>query len=462
MQELKFPRDFVWGTATASYQVEGAWDEDGKGLSVWDTFVRKPDAVKGGNTGDVACDHYHRYKEDILLMKKMGVKAYRFSISWPRIIPNGTGKVNPKGLDFYERLIDELLKNGIQPYATVFHWDYPYDLYCRGGWLNPSSPNWSADFAAILSEKLSDRVRCWITLNEPQVFVGNGHFIGEHAPGLMLQRKELLQIIHHVLLAHGKAVQAIRANAQVPVQIGIAHTGRVIVPAGNSGHDIENARRQMFAVGEAPYWSYAWYSDPIYLRRYPEDGVKLFGRDMPEIGPNDMEAIAQPVDFYGVNIYGGQPANDGKSSEPFPPPGFPASVMHWPVLPSSLYWGPKFLWERYHSPVFITENGVSSMDWVTLDGRVYDYQRIDYMMRYLSELQKATRDGVDVRGYFHWSLLDNFEWAQGYRQRFGLVHVDFQDQKRTSKESAAYYRKVIAENAIKIPSAGESLAEIIN
>jgi beta-glucosidase len=457
MEENKFPAGFIWGTATASYQIEGGWNEDGKGLSVWDMFCRKPKAVWSGHSGETACDHYHLWKDDVVLMKQMGVQAYRFSISWPRILPQGTGTINLNGLDFYDRLVDELLNNGIQPFITLFHWDYPYDLYCRGGWQNPYSPDWFADYVSVVIEQFSDRVEHWMTLNEPQVFVGNGHYSGQHAPGLKLQRKELLQIIHHVLLAHGKAVQAIRAHAHRPLKVGFAPTGGVVFPTSNDPGQIEAAREQMFSVGEVPYWSTAWYSDPIFLKRYPADGVKLFEQDMPKIGPQDMDIIGQPMDFYGVNIYGGQPVQEpDQPASSFPPPGFPISTFHWPVLPESLYWGPKFLWERYHCPVYITENGIASMDWVTLDGKVYDLQRVDFMTRYLAELQRACSEGVDVSGYFHWSLLDNFEWAEGYRQRFGLVHVDFQNFKRTWKESAKYYQKVIAQNAVLLPNAAES------
>ncbi|HVP21613.1 MAG TPA: GH1 family beta-glucosidase [Anaerolineaceae bacterium] len=459
MEEFKFPVGFVWGSATASYQIEGGWDEDGKGLSIWDMFCRKPKAIWSGHTGDTACDHYHLWKDDVALMKQMGIQAYRFSISWPRILPHGTGSVSLNGLDFYNRLVDELLENGIQPFVTLFHWDYPYDLYCRGGWLNPYSPDWFADYVSIVSDQLSDRVEHWMTLNEPQVFVGNGHYTGNHAPGLKLQRKDLLLIVHHALLAHGKGVQAIRAHAHGPVKMGFAPTGGVVFPKDNTPGEVEAARREMFSVGEVPYWSTAWYSDPIFLKQYPADGVKLFENDMPEIGPQDLDIISQPMDFYGVNIYGARPASP---SAPFPPPGFPISAFYWPVVPESLYWGPKFIWERYHCPVYITENGIASMDWITLDGKIFDLQRIDYMMRYLAELQSACSQGVDVRGYFHWSLMDNFEWADGYRQRFGLVYVDFQDLKRTMKESAKYYQKVIAHNAVLLPSASEDLYGILH
>ncbi len=463
MELMPFPKNFAWGAATASYQIEGAWDEDGRGLSVWDVFSHRRGKVFEGHTGDVACDHYHRYVEDVALMKQIGLNAYRFSISWPRVIPEGTGAANQAGLDFYNRLVDELLKNGLVPYVTLFHWDYPHALYNRGGWLNPSSPDWFAEYTRIVVDKLSDRVRYWMTLNEPQVFVGNGHFDGSHAPGLKLARRELLSIVHHVLLAHGMSVQVIRSRARLPAQVGIAPIGGVRLPASDSPDDVEQARRQMFAVEEIPWWSISWYGDPIFFKQYPEDGMRLFERDMPSIGPGDMDTIGQPLDFYGLNIYNGIPGGlqDYHWGMPAFPPGYPSSANQWPVTPSSLYWGPRFTWERYHCPIYITENGLASMDWVAQDGHVYDWQRIDYLSRYLAELQKASARGIDVRGYFQWSLLDNFEWAEGYRYRFGLVYVDFGTQKRTVKESARFYQKTIAQNAVGFLGPGEKLMALI-
>jgi beta-glucosidase len=463
MDSKAFPAGFTWGAATASYQIEGAWNEDGKGLSVWDAFCRKPGNVWWGNSGDVACDHYHRYPEDVAILKQMGARGYRFSVSWPRVIPDGKGAVNSKGLDFYDRLVDELLANGVQPFVTLFHWDYPYDLYCRGGWLNSYSSDWFADYTAVVVKKLSDRVQNWMTLNEPQVFVADGHFLGRHAPGLKLVRKELLQIIHNVLLAHGKCVQAIRANTRQPAKVGLAPIGGVRTPVSDAPEDVERARKAMFAAGEQPYWSVSWYADPVFFKQYPADGLAACAADMPAIGPLDMETIGQPLDFYGVNIYSGNPAfaeADQNRAASYPD-GYPITAYFWPVAPQSLYWGPKFTWERYHCPLYITENGMGSMDWVTQDGRVYDLQRIDFLSRYLAELQKAVTQGVDVRGYFQWSLMDNFEWAVGYQQRFGLIHVDYQTQKRTWKESAKYFQKVIASNAVITPSEGESWLNLV-
>jgi len=451
MSSENFPKDFVWGVAAASYQVEGAWNEDGKGPSVWDMFCRTPGAVWQGQSGDVACDHYHRYPEDIALIKALGAHAYRLSISWPRVLPAGTGEFSVAGLDFYDRLIDGLLEAGITPYVTLFHWDYPYELYCRGGWLNPYSSDWFADYTTLIVKKLSDRVAHWMTLNEPQVFLGLGHQEGRHAPGLQLPISQVLKASHNVLLAHGKSVQAIRAHAVKYPVIGFAPIGSVHFPASDNLADVDAARQAMFSVTQKNCWNAAWIADPIFFKQYPADGLALFGKDAPQVGPNDMEIIGQPLDFYGVNIYSGvrvQAGADGKPVEAGDPLGGPRTAYYWTVSPESLYWGPRFLYERYKTPVFITENGMANVDWVAQDGKVHDPQREDYIRRYLLELRRAIRDGVDVRGYFHWSIMDNFEWAVAYQQRFGLIHVDYTHQKRTPKDSYYLYQQIIKENRV--------------
>ena len=447
----KFPEGFVWGVAAASYQVEGAWNEDGKGPSVWDMFCRKPGAVWQGQTGDVACDHYHRYPEDVALIKALGAKAYRLSISWPRVLPTGTGTVNAKGLDFYDRLVDELLGAGIDPYITLFHWDYPYELYCRGGWLNPDSSDWFGDYTSVVVKKLSDRVSHWMTLNEPQVYLGAGHQDGRHAPGLQLDFHEVLQASHNSLLAHGKSVMAIRANAVQKPVIGFAPIGSVHFPASSAPADVEAARKQMFAVTKKNVWNVAWFSDPIFFKHYPADGVALYGAAVPEVKAGDMEIIGQPLDFYGVNIYTGVRIKAGDNGQPVEagdPVGGPRNAYNWTVSPESLYWGPRFLWERYQTPIMITENGMANVDPVSLDGEVHDPQRMDYIRRYLTELRRAITDGADIRGYFYWSILDNFEWAVAYQQRFGIIHVDYTTQKRTPKDSYGLYQRIIAQNQV--------------
>jgi beta-glucosidase len=398
----------------------------------------------------VACDHYHRYKDDVVLMKEIGLQAYRFSIGWPRVLPGGTGAVNPKGLEFYDRLVDELLAADITPYITLFHWDYPYSLYRKGGWLNPDSPEWFAEYTKVIVEELSDRVRHWMTFNEPRVFVGIGHQFGSHAPGLKLDVPEILQICHNVLLSHGKSVQTIRAHAKRESQVGyVVTTGHTHLPASNRPEDIEATRQATFAVNEPNCLHTAWWLDPVLLGQYPDDGVQLFGQAMPEIGQDDLTTIAQPLDFVGLNIYMGQRYRADAQGQPEAvphAPGYQRTAFHWTVFPETMYWGPKFVWERYQTPIMITENGLSNIDWVALDGNVHDPQRIDFLNRYLLELQRASKDGVDIRGYFQWSLTDNFEWAQGYHERFGLIHVDFETQQRTLKDSAYWYKDVIASN----------------
>ncbi len=444
---MSFPKNFVWGVAAASYQVEGATKVDGRGPTVWDMMCRKQGAIWSGHTGDVACDHYHRYKEDVALMKSLNVQAYRLSIAWSRVLPDGTGKVNAKGLAFYDKLIDELLKAGIQPWITLFHWDHPLALYRRGGWLNRDSADWFADYTKIIVEKLSDRVQHWMTLNEPVCFIDLGLKAGIHAPGDKLAWAEILQAAHHALLAQGKGVQTIRTNAKAKPQVGWAPTGNVGIPATDKPADIAAARAGMFTSRERNLWQHAWWSDPVFFGRYPEDALKIYGSDAPQVAPGDMRTIKQPLDFFGVNIYMGDTWRAGKDGAPEKVPhplGHPLTAFRWPVTPAALYWGPKFLQERYGRPVVITENGMSNADIVSLDGRVHDPQRIDYLQRHLRELRRASADGVDVRGYFQWSIMDNFEWAEGYKERFGLVFVDYPTQQRIPKDSAYWYRDTIA------------------
>jgi beta-glucosidase len=450
---MSFPENFVWGAASASYQVEGAAFEDGKSASVWDMFCRNEGSIWRGQNGTVACDHYHRYEEDVALMKAMGLKAYRLSISWPRVLPEGRRDVNPKGLEFYDRLIDSLLAANITPYVTLFHWDFPYALYLRGGWLHPNSSDWFADYTRVVVDKLSDRVRHWMTLNEPECFVVLGHQLGNHAPGLKLGWKEVLLVGHNALLAHGKSVQAIRAQAKTPALIGYAPVGSVTIPASDSPADVEAARKAMFAVHQKNLFCNTWFADPIFFKQYPSDGLALFGADAPEVGPNDMDIIGQPIDFHGVNIYRGFTVKAGDDGQPKlvePPQGNPLTAFRWEVTPECLYWGPRFLYERYKHPIYITENGMSNVDWVSVDGEVHDPQRIDYTTRHLRELHRAANDEVDVQGYFHWSVMDNFEWGEGYKERFGMIYVDYETQKRIPKDSAEWYKHVIETN-------GESL-----
>ncbi|HOQ76062.1 MAG TPA: GH1 family beta-glucosidase [Thermoclostridium sp.] len=457
MSRSHFPADFVWGVAAASYQIEGAAYEGLKRPSVWDEFCRKEGVIANNDSGEVACDHFHRYEEDIAIMSSLGYPTYRFSINWPRVIPKGTGQVYADGLDFYDRLVDTLLSKNITPYVTLFHWEFPQALQDKGGWLHPDSPKWFAEYTRVIVDKLSDRVRNWITLNEPQCFILLGHYEGTHAPGLKMPVKEILAIAHNVFLAHGESVKVIREEAKTLSRIGLAMIGRTFIPHSLSPQDIEAARQAIFDFDgmEHGLWSNGLWFDPMLLGRYPEGYYSTFGDLVPAIGPDDFEVMAQPIDFLGLNIYQAPFVRMGPDGKPEMVPlktGAPRANNGWPVTPQSLYWGPRFHYERYRIPIYITENGLANQDWVSLDGRVHDPQRIDYLRRYLLELDRAIADGTGVKGYFQWSILDNFEWAEGYDKRFGLVYVDFETLKRTVKDSAYWYSNVIKTN-------GEALYE---
>jgi beta-glucosidase len=444
---MKYPSDFMWGAATSAYQIEGAVQEDGRGESVVDMHCRKPGAIWQGHTGAVAADHYHRWAEDVELMRQIGLQTYRFSFAWPRLLPSGTGKVNEKGVAFYDRLIDALLEAGIKPFGTMFHWDFPYDLFCRGGWLNRDSAEWFADYARLLAERFSDRVTHWLTINEPQCIAGFGHYTGTQAPGVRYPRAEMLRVGHHLLLAHGRAVQALRAYGKTPCRVGCAAVGVACLPETESVADIEAARGETFSIAPTDwgrdFWNTSWWMDAMLLGRYPEEGVAFFGDDAPKILPGDMETIGQPLDFCGANFYSAvavvRAGKDGLRERLPEPTGMPRTAFHWAITPPILRWGPRFLYERYRLPIFVTENGMSNVDYVGLDGQVHDPQRIDFIQRHLIELEKAIEDGVPVLGYLHWSLLDNFEWDHGYRERFGLVHVDYASGLRVLKDSAHWY-----------------------
>lgn len=444
---MKFPDHFIWGTSTSSYQIEGAVNEDGRGSSVWDEACRYQSIVQDGRSGDPACDHYHRWAEDIGIMKEIGVQAYRMSISWPRILPDGTSKINQKGLDFYLRLVEELVKNGVTPYITLFHWDFPYALYRKGGMLNDESPDWFAEYAGIVTERLSTLVSHWITLNEPQCYIDLGHRIGFHAPGLTLPMNEVLRAAHNMLLAHGKMVMAMRAAAKQPLKIGIAPACMVVCPENEK--DTALARNETFRVKAGTTFNNTWWLDPVFLGSYPEDGLRAYEKDLPPIGADDMKIIHQPIDFLGQNIYHGtvvRKSADGRAEYVAPKAGGAMTDMGWNVVPQSLYWGPKFFYERYRKPIIISENGMANLDWVSTDGKVHDPQRIEFMRRYIRENLRAIQDGVDVRGYFYWSLLDNFEWERGYTKRFGLVYVDYETQQRRIKDSGRWYHDLIVSN----------------
>lgn len=452
---MSFSTDFLWGAATASYQIEGAAFEDGKGPSIWDTFSHTPGKVKNGDTGDVACDHYHRCRDDIRLMAELGLKAYRFSIAWPRVLPQGTGRVNKKGFDFYDRLTDELLAQGIRPCATLYHWDLPQALEDQGGWRNPDAAEWFAAYAEEAARRLGDRISCWMTFNEMCVTVVAGHVSGVHAPGAKLPRAGALAVLKNLLLAHGRGVQALRAGSPAPLQIGLAHCGAFYFPETESPEDIEACRRAMFEFEGSPgggLHSAAIYLDPVFFGTYNEAARRFFGNDLPAASDAEMRIMSQPLDFLGLNIYKGAcigAGADGRAEvRDVEPDGY--THFNWPITPAALYWIVRMMHERYNAPVMITENGMSNDDAVGADGCVHDAERIRFLQSYLRQLRRAADEGIPLLGYLQWSLLDNFEWAEGYSQRFGLIHVDYETQKRTLKDSARWYRQVIATNGANL------------
>ena len=452
---MSFPQEFIWGAATSSYQIEGAASEGGKGKHIWDVFSAIPGNIYESQNGNVACDHYHRFREDVAIMKQMGLKAYRFSVDWSRVLPNGVGEVNETVIAYYNALIDELLAAGIEPYMTLFHWELPYALYQRGGWMNREIVQWFGDYAKLIAQRFSDRIRHFFTLNEPQCFVGLSYVAGVHAPALKLPAKDTFQMAHNVLLAHGEAVRQLREHGKQTLKIGYAPTSSVTYPASDQPQDIEAARQHYFSSPALEDWAWnvSWWSDPVMLGQYPQEGLKAYAPYLPEIRKGDMELISQPLDFYGQNIYNGKCIRMGESGEPEEVKryeGFPTTANGWPVTPEVLYWGPKFLYERYGKPIYITENGLANQDVISLDGKVHDPSRIDFLARYLGQLKRASKAGIDIKGYFHWSLMDNFEWCRGYQDRFGLIYVDYPTQKRIWKDSAYWYRDMIAENGASI------------
>lgn len=448
---MAFSKDFAWGTATSSIQIEGATREDGKGENIWDVYCREPGRIDGGHNAETACDHYHRFREDVKHMKEMGLKAYRFSIDWSRVLPEGRGRVNEKGIQFYSELIDELLKNGIEPYVTLYHWELPYELYKCGGWMNPQIVEWFGEYAKLVAERFSDRVKYFFTINEPQCCIGLGFLRGEHAPGLKAPLRDTFEMAHNVMKAHGRAVQMLRQYAKQPLTIGYAPTCGMIYPETNKKEDIDAARQAMFSLQEDDdnwTWNVPWWSDPVMLGHYPEEGLVRYEKYLPKITDEDLKLMSEPIDIYGQNIYNGRcvrMGEDGKPQEIARYNGFPRTAAGWPVTPECLSWGPKFLYERYQKPIYITENGISCTDVVSLDGKVHDSNRIDFLARYLKALKEAS-ETADIRGYFQWSLMDNFEWNKGYGERFGLIYVDYRTQERIWKDSAYWYRDVIQSN----------------
>ncbi len=444
-----FPPDFLWGAATSAYQIEGAVNEDGRGPSIWDRFVHLKGKIVDQSTADVANDHYHRYKEDVQLIKELGAKAYRFSIAWPRVFPEGTGAPNPKGLDFYQRLLDELLANDIQPFATLYHWDLPQALQDRyGGWRSRDTAKAFADYAGYVTERISDRVKHIFTINECARMVQAGFGSGIDAPGLTLPQKEVNQVRHHVALGHGLAVQAIRAHARSGTKVGPAENIEICIPAIETP---ANVRAAEIATRELN----AGYLTAILEGKYTDGFLSYAGANAPNFTAEDLAAISSPIDFVGLNVYmPNQYVVAGENGSDFALLPFAASYPHMDsnwlrIGPEAMYWAPRHVARLWNvKSIYITENGTSAADEVSAGGKVYDVDRIMYLRNYLTQLNRATSEGVPVNGYFLWSLMDNFEWADGYDKRFGLYRVDFQTQRRTPKLSASYYREVIRRNAV--------------
>jgi beta-glucosidase len=444
----QFPEGFVWGTATAAYQIEGAWNEDGKGESIWDRFAHTPGKIANGDNGDVAVDHYHRYKDDIASMKAVGATAYRFSISWPRIFPGGVGAPNPKGLDFYNHLIDALLAEGIAPYATLYHWDLPQVLQERwGGWERRETAEAFADYAGHIAARFSDRVRRFFTINEPDVFISHGYEQGVFAPGLKLSQGRLNQAAHHAVLGHGLAVRAIRAAAAPGTLVGLADSTWVGVPVIATPDHVAAAERFTRE-------SNARYLTAILEGRYTEAYLAKAGADAPKFTAEDMSVIGSPLDFIGLNIYFPRYVRAADA-----PPGYdqlpyakshPRMAAPWHFVGGeALYWGPRHLARLWNvKDIYITENGCAAADELAADGAVWDTDRIMFLRSYLGALQRAAAEGYPVRGYFLWSLMDNFEWASGTSLRFGLVHVDYATLKRTPKLSASFFETAARENRV--------------
>ena len=444
-----FPDHFRWGVATSAYQVEGAVNEDGRGPSIWDRFVHAQGTIADGSNADVTNDHYHLYKDDVQLIKALGARAYRFSIAWPRVFPDGTGAPNPKGLDFYDRLVDELLANGIEPFATLYHWDLPQALQDRfGGWQSRDTSKAFAAYAAYVSERLTDRVKHLFTINECSRIVYLGHALGLDAPGLKLPRHELNQVRHNIALGHGLAVQAIRAHGRPDTKVGPAENIGICVPAIETPANIHAAETATREVN-------AGYLTVILEGNYTEEFLAKEGKNAPAYTADELKVISSPIDFVGLNIYTPDHyvvANEderGFTLAPFPA-SFPQMESSWLRFgPEAMYWGPRHVEKLWGvKSIYVTENGTAASDEPAADGKIYDVDRIMLLRNYLMHLRRATSEGVPVLGYFLWSLMDNFEWSDGFEKRFGIYHVDFATRRRTPKLSASFYRETIDRNTI--------------
>lgn len=454
-RQLDFPPGFLWGAATAAYQIEGAWNEDGKGESIWDRFCRMPGRIRTGETGDVACDHYHRYAEDVAMMAEMGLKSYRFSIAWPRIFPTGGNRPNQPGLDFYRRLLDALHAHNIIPMATLYHWDLPQALQDRGGWINRDTALRFAEYAAFLFDRLGAETPFWVTHNEPFVTTFFGYGKGEKAPGLR-RPWDMLTAGHHMLLSHGLAVQAFRAANLRAANPGAPDPAIGIVLMVWPHHPASNRPRDLAANQRADGGMNRMFLEPLFRAAYPEDLLRHFARlrIWPRTLPGDMEIIAQPIDFIGVNTYtrlvnAADPRDLFIGARQVAQPG-PQTAMGWEYYPPCIYEALQKVRAYTDLPLYITENGAAYDDVFGPDGGIDDVKRIAYLRDHLAQAHRAIADGVDLRGYFVWSLLDNFEWEMGCAKRFGLIYTDYATLKRTWKRSAYWYREVIARNGLVI------------
>jgi beta-glucosidase len=439
----QFPEGFFWGTATAAFQIEGAIHEDGRGESIWDRFAATPGKIMTGENGEPACDSYHRYPDDIAVMRQLGVNAYRFSTAWPRVIPDGSGQVNPPGLAYYDRLVDALLEAGVTPFVTLYHWDLPQALQERGGWGNRATIAAFVRYADIVVAKLGDRVKYWMTHNEPWCISILSHHLGAHAPGMRDQRLAL-QVAHNVLVSHGEAVPVIRTRCP-GAQVGIVLNFNPAYPATDSEAD-KTAARLFHAKFNL------WFSDPVAGRGYPQDAWQDYGADVPEILPGDMGKIAAPLDFLGANYYSRHISYDPAGSEGRPiinrPNPINMMARRWEVFPQGLFDLMTWLHQEYHFPaLYVTENGAAYDD-VVWEGQIHDLARLDYIKQHLAALLQVIELGVPVKGYFCWSLLDNFEWAWGTRDRFGLAYTDFATQQRIIKDSGHWYGRMTRANAL--------------
>ena len=434
---MAFPNDFLWGAATASAQIEGGWNEDGRTPSIWD--IAPKGKIKGDSNCHVACDHYHMWREDIALMKELGLKSYRFSISWSRVMPD-KGRINPKGIAFYSELVDELRRNDIEPIVTIYHWDLPVWVQERGGWMSKDIISFFADYTKTVVDALSDRVTYWLPMNEPQCFIMNGHMVGAHAPFLK-RYLALPKLTRNCLSAFHQSVEIIRSKAKIPPRIGIAMAASAFIPENESTEEIAIARHKSFYY-KSGIMSNRWWSDPLFLGKT----VRAYG--IYSLKEADIQHIQTKLDFIGLNVYSPFGENWNGTNENVPKEK--KNYLGWVNDGRCLYWTIRFFNERYSLPIMVTENGLCDDDEISANSHVSDSKRIEYLKEYLGNVKRAVEEGIPVLGYQYWSLMDNFEWAEGYTPRFGIIHVDFDTQKRTPKDSAFLYRKIIETNGASL------------